>query len=478
MVSRILFSCKRYSLVNTKQMHVNEWFDRIMRASSTPLRGLDAPLSKKSQEILACYDACHHEKQRAESKVLADGGSLTTSGMALPSVFGRAVVRNVVADLAILESMQIATDAAGQTHLPILHMQRKGYKGHRHGLVFDGKGIPFLNIEQNYEIGALQSVKLAISVSDEVLFFNAGRRDIDVMATFITYASEEFREILVRRAADAMVRAADSWGASAVINENIAAQLDGSGSLIKTANFPVVRPYQARSLDGIAVGGEENPIDIIIDGSSIPEIDPTIVQPTPGVYWRAENLSLGLIRLVDEADNPVTPNVTTATISYSQSTNAALFDTKLPDGASLGSHLDGAITAISAAKKAIFDRAHLSATYCTMPETLADRLTDASYFSGDPARTEGLKNLKSMIVHAINVADTDLGAERVLIGVADTATYAVASPVSFAAPFQRQGSPGKHTYGIELSGIFVPAEIRNRLSSVILYDSDARTAAV
>lgn len=435
----------------------------------------EARLPPNAQKILRLFDEQNVARLRFEAKTLADGGSLTSSGMTIPNILSRAVVRESVADLSILQTLQIVTDTNGLASLLIPHKTREPGAYRRHGVMYEGEEIPRIRVSQSWDTAAMQPIKFSLDLSNEVLFFGTGQRDINALEAFISLAAEQFRETLVQRAVDEQVRCADAYNAITVSGEDISAQLDGSTSLIKSAHFPIVRPRQLRQLDGTPIGDVLNPISLALDAVPVYEWTPETSQST-GTYWILENPTLGYIRLVDASGDPVTPNPSAATLGYSRSTNKILFDKKLPTGSDLATHLNGAVTAIGAAKKAIFDRAKMSADYCALSEDLADVLTDADYFAGSPARTEGLTLVKGLEASRVNV-DSDLNEGRILVGVGQTESYAVSQPLKFADPFARRGSPGKLTYGSEVSTFHVPETVRNRLTSVVIYDSDARAAA-
>ena len=130
-------------------------------------------------------------------------------------------------------------------------------------------------------------------------------------------------------------RAADSFNAVAVTGEDISGQLNGSNSLIKTAQWPVVRPMQVRDLQGTAVGPAENPLILTVNDAPIPAFDGSGKQPV-GTYWLLENPNLGFVRLVTQAGVAVRPVASgVCTLSYSKATNISTFDLKLPASVTL-----------------------------------------------------------------------------------------------------------------------------------------------
>lgn len=125
-----------------------------------------------------------------------------------------------------------------------------------------------------------------------------------------------------------------------------------------------------------------------------------------------------------------------------------------------------------------------------MSSVLNDLLTNAKSFVSSYARTgtllstQGdLERIKSLPTFSSNVPGSDLGSERILLGRMDACTYAIAKPFQTGTPFEATGPNGlptgeKIAYGEEYSAIHVPVPYRKYLTSVMAYDSDARTTAI
>lgn len=460
---------------------LQESIDRCLSTDRvTALRGVhtDGALPPHATTILAAFDRAHHDRLHTEAKRLADGGPLTSAGIEFPASLTRAVVRETAVKTDILRACQIVTDVRESSVLPIPFLRKQPGTLTNRGIVFEGAEIPQIAIIQTLTNAYVLPIKLLISASHEVLHFTGRGNDAAALDGFIATVSEQFHEIMVMRIADEMARAADAYGATPVANEDISSQLTGTASLIKTSAFPVARPFQTRDLKGATFGDEQNPIVLTVNSSSVAEWDASGSQPS-SVYYRIENATLGYLRLVDEAGDPVTPTASgTCTISYTAATNRILFDRKLPASTRIAEHYDGIVTAIAAAKATIFQRTRQTAGYVALAGTLADEITDAAYFAGSDARTEGLSRVKGLDAYGVDVADCDLNGERIIIGAPGSLSYGLSMPLTFSPPFQRYGKTEKVAYGTELSAVHVPDTIYNRLTSVVVYDSDARAAAV
>ena len=87
-----------------------------------------------------------------------------------------------------------------------------------------------------------------------------------------------------------------------------------------------------------------------------------------------------------------------------------------------------------------------------------------------------------MAAFGTNAPGIDLADDRILMGARGTLSYVVVKPFMTGTPFEAVDSNGLPTgeriaYGEEYNAIHVPSPLQARLTSVIVYDSDARTAA-
>jgi len=349
---------------------LQESIDRCLSTDrATALRGvhMDGALPPHATAILAAFDRAHHDRLHAEAIRLADGGPLTSAGIEFPVSLTRAIVRETAVKTDILRACQIITNVRESSVLPIPFLRKQPGTLTQRGITYEGQEIPQIAILQTLTNAYVLPVKFLVSASNEVLHFTGRGNDAAALDGFIATVSEQFYEILVMRNADEMARAADAYGATPITNEDISSQLTGTRSLIKTSAFPVARPFQARDLKGATFDDEQNPIVLTVNSSTVSEWDATGNQ-SPGTYYRLENATLGYLRLVDEAGDPVTPTASgTCTISYTAATNRVLFDKKLPASTRIAEHYDGIVTAIAAAKTAIFQRTRQTAGYVALP---------------------------------------------------------------------------------------------------------------
>lgn len=472
---------------NIKQLsgEIRENLAKTSQAASGQLR-LPKEEPAFCQRVLAEFDRINAPRLEHERRILL-AGEVDTARTDLPVSFQREVIREALSDLRVLELVQTLTDFGATATTQIPYEVRDSVNDILNdGIVFEGQPIPNSGIEQKMDLAYILPMKLAMKLTNEVMHFTRSSAiNWDAWGRNVASNSRHMRELLARRIANELQRVADSFQASAVTDEDIAAALDGTASVVNLANFPVVRPFQTRDLKGSAVGSEEHPISVAF-GSAVPRWDGSGTQPS-GTYWRPYNLNLGQIQFVDEAGTPVTPDQATATVSYSFATNVTKFDVKLPTGTSLEEHWNGALRAVGSAKALLRAERFVEPNFQLMSPVLNDNITNARQFeaqsrrdgnSTDPAGD--LERIKGIDAWSTNAPNVDLGDERVLIGIRGQLSYVQAKPWQLISqPFEAVNSSGQPTgekvaYGEEYSAIHVPVPLRGRMHSVLLFNSDDR----
>ena len=472
---------------------LQETFNAGLAFGGGRLRRLsESSLSDPARRILSLYDARNAPSIISEARQLADGGVTSTSNISLPATVQRTVIREALSDLKALDLVSVIVDDSSSTTIGIPYELRKSGAIQNAGIVYEGQSIPRASIEQKLDYAYLTASKLSFSVSNEVQFFSASSPlDWDSISRNIESNARLIRELIVRRIANEMQRAADSFNATAGVVTDIAAQLTGSASLVKTSSFPIVRPKTVFDIAGLQIGDTKNPITVILNAVEVPAWNGTGTQ-SAGTYYVVENYNVGLVRFVDETGDAVTPTATGAcTITADVATNCARVDLKIPSGVEYEDHLNGLIHAIGARKALMSSSRFVVPDFMLMSPVLNDICTNARSFvysqqqqrAGSGLSAGGdLQAIKSISAYATNAPGVDLRDERILMGAGGTATYAIAKPFETGQPFEMFGAdmrPNgvKIAYGEEYSAIHIPTALAGRLTSVIAFDSDARAAA-
>ena len=451
----------------------------------------DKDLNPAVKRILAEFDRVNGQALHDEAKRLADGGATTVSNLNVPVGFQRTVIREALSDLNILNLVQVLTDPQAQATTQIPYELRKTGTIVNDGIVYEAAGIPRASVEQKMDTAYIHKMALSMRISNEVAHFSRSSLiDWDAYARNVDSNARVMRELVARRIANELQRSADAYLPTTRTAESVTSQLNASNSLIKTTHFPIVRPKQHRNLQGSTIGSAINPISVVINTVARSEYDGTGTQAA-GIYWILENANLGYIRLVTEAGVATGPaNTGTNTVTYASANNVVKFDLKIPSGYTLEAHLNGALRTVGARKAMMSADRYIMPDMMLMSPVLNDTLTNAEQFAAEMMRpgsalggSGDLVTVKGIPAYATNAPGVDLGDERIIMGERGTLSYVVAKAFMTGMPFEAVNGSGLPTgeriaYGEEFNAIHVPSPIQNRLTSIVMYDSDARTAAV
>jgi len=438
------------------------------------------------EKVLGEFDRMHAPQLHHEAKLLA-GGESSTSDTSLPVGFQRTVIREALSDTNVLQLVQTLTDfgATGTTNIP--YETRDTSNVTNDGVVYEGNAIHRASVSQEMDLAYILPMKIAFLISNEVMHFTrASAINWDAYARNVESNARVMRELVARRICNELQRAADAYNAVDILNEDLDAQLTGSVSTVKTAQFPIVRQHQQRDLKGNAVGAAENAITIQLNGVAINEYNGTNTQ-SAGTYYRVTNYNLGYVQFVSELGAAVTPAATAGAddISYSYATNVEKFD--LDNGSTeIGKHLNGLLRAVGNRKALMSSDRFVLPNFGLMSPTLNNTITNADNFEaqskrdGSNTNNDGdLEMVKGVSSFGTNAPGIDMGDERMILGQRGVLTYTIAKPFVTKQPFEAVDSNGNaigkmQAYGEEYSAIKVPTPIRNRLTSVLAYSVTGR----
>lgn len=451
-----------------------------------PEVGKESPFT---QRVLAEFDRDHGPRLHREAKMLAAGGAVDTGDTALPASYQRQVIVESLSDLRILDLVGADVDPTQAATHSIPYETRDLSSIQNNGIVYEGQPIHNAGIKQDYELAYIQQMKLALEQTNEVGFFTRANTLIawDAWGRNIASNARAIRELMQRRIANEMQRNADAYSVIAVAAENIQPQANGVRTTYKTAQFPIVRPHQDRDLKGNAVGSAQNPITVTYDGNVITEWDGSGTQAA-GTYYRVTNWNLGFFQLVTQAGVPVAALAAdTFTIGYAYTTNIVKVDLKLPAGVTREKHLNKLLQAIGARKALLSAERFVQPNFALCSPVLHNTVSDAEQFDWGAHRPDSgvtsvgtLTPVKGIPVWDTNAPSIDLGDERILLGRRGDFRYTIAKAFSIGAPVEQQINGKfvgkKMAYGEEYSSLKVPTRLREGYTSIIAYDSDARTA--
>ncbi|WP_035625706.1 phage protease [Herminiimonas sp. CN] len=465
--------------------------DQLKKTSSYANGGLKLAekLSPRSEAfvnmVLAEFDRLHAPMIANEVKMLS-GGMTNISDTNLPVGFRREVIREALSDLRILELVQASTDFSATVTTQIPYELRDMSAVYNDGIVYEGQPIHRASMGQFMDTAYIQPMKLAMLVSNEVMHFTqAAAINWDAMGRNVEMNARIMRELICRRILNELQRSADSYQATSVGAESFTSQL-GAVSQIKTASFPIVRPFQQRDLQGNAVGSPQNPIVVTLNTVVITQWDGTGKQAA-GTYWKANSYNLGYIQFVTQAGVPVVPAATgTNTIAYYTPTNIVKVDSDIAAGSTLEKQMNKVIQAIGKRKAFMDEQRYVKPDYLLTSPSLNNAMSNAEQFmqqyQRSGANTDNVGDLgqvNALPAYSTNAPGVDMGAERVLIGQRGLLGYVVAKPFVTGQPFEAVDSSGtpigkKQAYGEEYSAIKVPTPVAQRMTSVLVYSVTGR----
>lgn len=439
----------------------------------------EAKQSPFIKTMLAEFDREHAMQLHEEAKMLA-GGPVTTTDMNIPASVQRAVIEQVYQRLDILSLVNASVDpTTGATH-SVPYETRDISAVRNGGIVYEGQPIHRAGIAQALDFAYIEPRKLAMDMTNEAAFFsrNSNVINFDAWARNIVSNAQVMRELVSAAIANRMIRDADSYS---VVDVAVAATTAYSGATngYKVANFPVVRPYQARDLKGNAVGSAEQPI-VIKDGSTVlVEFDGSGTQ-SAGKYFRVLSYNLGLFQICDET-GAATPPTGAVTIGYSYTTNVLKVDTDVASGSTYEKQMNKLLQAVGARKAAMSQQRFVQPDFFLASDVLTNMITDAEQFSEASSRADSsisaqgnLQPVKGIPGWATDAPGIDLGDERMLLGQRANFWYTIAKTFQTGVPYELFDSNGmalgkKGAYGEEYSSLHIPKPLRSRFTSILAY---------
>lgn len=443
-------------------------------------------LSPFTKKVLGAFDSANHARLLSDEKALSDG---TLSDTSIPATIERQVITEVVEDHKILELVNTVVDASAGPTAQYRYEERDKGPLNNFGIVAEGQGIPSSGVSIKMATAYLVARKLAMKLSDELMHFNAGGQvNWDAWARTIAANTQLMRDELARWISFEIQRISDQQDAQTVTDENIAARLDGSNSVIKLAQFPLVPMFQRKDLQGNNIGSLENPIVLTLGGTEIQPYPVGAKTVPPATYYLVNNYNLGYITLMDETGSPVTPSESTATVSYSYATNVEKFDTDLPTDTKKGEHLKGLVNLVGRLKARMYQDQGIEPNFGLCAATLHEEITQADNFTAqgkqDGTNTNNMGNLqqiKDIPMYRTNTGSV-MGEERLQLGVRGTTAWVLNKPFAAGGDLincvNSDGQPTgeKMAYGTEYSGLDTPVTNRDRYKAVIVYSAAERTA--
>ena len=172
----------------------------------------------------------------------------------------------------------------------------------------------------------------------------------------------------------------------------------------------------------------------------------------------------------------------TGVISYSTPTNLIKFNLNPVPGVDYAKHLNNLVSIIGDQKAVLAGSRYSKPDFVVMSHNLNNEISKAEQFAlafsrqgtgtdfkGDFAFIKGLPVFECDATNA-------LGDMRILVGRRGLTSYTIVKPHTMTDPFESVGASGRPTgqkmaYGEEYNAIFTPVAVRNRYTSVLVYDA-------
>ncbi|HPE80110.1 MAG TPA: hypothetical protein PKZ35_08860 [Gammaproteobacteria bacterium] len=444
-------------------------------------------VAKKIDKIMARFDVEHSPRLLAEDRLLS-GGSGVVSDAAVPAIYERTMLREALYRLTALQFVDAdSAKFASTVEIPYSYRDQTA-AGPANTRVYEGAEIPRAGIKQAIDTTYPIPQKLGFEVSDELRHLTGAKLiNWDALAENQMNASRIIGEDTNQLLFNAMLGAADEYGAVAITNENLELQADDAKTVFILANFPVVRPRRLLDLQGNQIGSTLYPVTVSYNSTAIEAYDGTGDQAA-GTYYVLD-YNLGEIYLVDEAGDVQIPADGTAyTISYSYASNTYKFDTDLPVNTDLETHWDSFLYRFALRKSQIEDERFYVADMALMSGSVMTAVEQAKKFGENWKRpgtalamTGDLGSIKDVPASKVYGPGNHFGDLRVLIGQRGTTRYRMLKPWVLSSLESERGPSGRFTgkksaYGDQWIAIHTPTPLRAALTTITLYSSSARVA--
>lgn len=468
-----------------KRLGLDGMADRYARTGGVLL----AKNKEFAEKALAQFDALHGQRLDAEHKALA-AGTGSVSDVKVPAVVERTVLREALYNLTSLNVVNVGTAPFAEV-LTIPYSYRDtaaaGVSALRR---YEGQGIRRAGVIQTSEEARPIPQKLAFLLSREMqLLMGASLIDFDPIAENVRNIIRIVGEDTEALNYNEIVHSADESGATA-FSDTLTAQCNGTNAVFVCSKFPIVRPRKVYDLKGSQVGSTLNALTVTYDGAARSEYalnaDGTAL--ATGIYY-VMDWNLGEFRLVNESgvvQVPASGKVLTVAGSYS--TNAVKWDSDAVGGESIALRYDRLLTTIGGRKVVVENDRYYTANMVLMSGALDNALTQAESFKAASSRVAtglaadgSLGMTKNMPTFNPTAPGLVLGDTRIVVGERGNTRFRMVKPFAMNPLEQARNASGLFTdqqegFGTQFVVAHTPTQLKNSLTSVIVYSSTGRAA--
>lgn len=442
-----------------------------------------------AERALAEFDAMHGAQLHAEHRMLS-GGQGSVSDVAVPVAAERTVLREALYNLQSLAFVNVGTAPFAQVITVPYSYRDTSAAGASALRRYEGQGIRRAGVIQTSEEARPIPQKLAFSLSAEMrLLMSSSPIDFDPVAENVRNIIRIVGEDTEALNMNELVCSADEYGV-ATRTDTLTATVNGTNSVFVTAQFPVVRPRKVYDLKGAQVGATVNPLVVTLNGTARSEfvVNADGSALAAGTYW-VMDYNLGELRFVTEAGAPVVPTGGWAlTVAYSYTTNAVKWDTDAVNGEDVKDRYDRLLTVVGSRKAVISADRYYTPNMLLMSATVDNAVSQARSFEANASRVAtglaadgSVGQVKGVPTFNTSAPSLMLADSRILVGERGNCRFRMVKPFAMNPLEQQRDVSGRFTDGQEGFGTqwvvsHTPTQLKNSLTSVVLYSATGRVA--
>lgn len=442
-----------------------------------------------AERALAQFDAEHGAQLHAEHRMLS-GGAGSVSDVAVPVAAERTVLREALYNLQSLAFVNVGTAPFANVITVPYSYRDTSAAGASALRRYEGQGIRRAGVIQTQEEARPIPQKLAFSLSAEMrLLMSASPIDFDPVAENVRNIIRIVGEDTEALNMNELVCSADEYGV-ATFTDTLTAQVNGTNSVFVCSKFPLVRPRKVFDIKGVQVGATANPLVVTLNAVARNEfvVNADGSALAAGTYW-VMDYNLGELRFVTEAGAPVVPtNGWALTVAGSYTTNAVKWDTDAVAGENVKDRYDRLLTVIGARKAVIGSDRYYNPNMLLMSATVDNAVSQARSFEANASRVAtglaadgSVGQVKGVPTFNTSAPGLLMGDTRILLGERGNCRFRMVKPFAMNPLEQQRDSNGRFTDGQEGFGTqwvvsHTPTQLKNSLTSVVLYSATGRVA--
>lgn len=472
-------------------------FARRLRLPERDIEKAPSNVRDVVQKALSAFDADPNRRVRLinESKALAGqttGG--VTSDVAVPAIFERTVLRELLYNLIGLNFVQADTVPFAKV-VTLSYASRDTSAAGANALRrYEGQSIRRAGVQTVSESAYPLPQKLAFVVSDELRLLTQGQLvDYNVVQENFANAYRIVREDSERIIFDELVQSTDEYGA-VTKTDTLTASVNGTNRVFVTAKFPVVKPRLVYDMGGNQVGSTTNGITVTLNSVVRTEYQAAVDAAArgntsvPTAWYYVMDYNTGEFYFVDQTGAIQTPtNAWVLTIAYSYTTNAIIWDSDLGSLA-VDQKYDDFLYQMGLARSTIEDQRYFNADFYVASGTLQASVEQARQFAanyrraGSDLQTDGnLGVIRNMPGYKPLAPGLMLGDKRMIIGEKAQMRWRMMKPWSMEDLENCRDSNGnftgqKEAYGTQWVVCQTPSSLKRGSTSIIKYSSSGRVA--